>query len=133
MFKKAIFFGCSVDHSKFICSMLNYLGVKAAHIDGSTNRGARQNILNEFKNGNINIICNFGILSTGFDAPKTDLVFISRPTQSIVLYSQMIGRGLRGPSVGGTENCTIVTVKDNINGLPNDSNIFTFFDEYFDN
>jgi superfamily II DNA or RNA helicase len=131
--KKAIFFGCSVDHSKFICSMLNYLGVKAAHIDGSTNRGARQNILNEFKNGNINIICNFGILSTGFDAPKTDLVFISRPTQSIVLYSQMIGRGLRGPSVGGTENCTIVTVKDNINGLPNDSNIFTFFDEYFDN
>lgn len=131
--KKALFFGCSVEHSKFICSMLNYLGIKAAHVDGNTNKGARQNILKEFKSGELNIICNFGILSTGFDAPLTDLVFIARPTQSIVLYSQMIGRGLRGPSVGGTENCTIVTVKDNINGLPNETNIFTFFDEYFEN
>jgi DNA repair protein RadD len=131
--RKALFFGCSVEHSKFICSMLNYLGINAAHVDGSTNRGARQSILNEFKNGELQIICNFGILSTGFDAPKTDLVFIARPTQSIVLYSQMIGRGLRGKEVGGTENCTIVTVRDNITGLPNESNIFTYFDEYFEN
>lgn len=131
--EKALFFGCSVEHSKFICSILNYLGIKAAHIDGSTDKGARQATLNDFKNGDLQIICNFGILSTGFDAPKTDLVFISRPTRSIVLYSQMIGRGLRGPAVGGTEHCTIVTVKDNIIGLPNESNIFTYFDEYFEN
>jgi superfamily II DNA or RNA helicase len=131
--RKALFFGCSVEHSKFICSMLNYLGIKAAHVDGTTNRGTRQSILNEYKKGELQIICNFGILSTGFDAPKTDLVFIARPTHSIVLYSQMIGRGLRGKEVGGTENCTIVTVKDNIAGLPNESNIFTYFDEYFEN
>lgn len=129
---KAIFFACSINHSKFICSMLNYLGINAAHIDGSTNRGARQALLHDFKYGDLQIICNFGILSTGFDAPKTDLVFIARPTQSIVLYSQMIGRGLRGKEVGGTENCTVVTVKDNISGLPNESNIFTYFDEYFE-
>ena len=131
--KKAIFFACNVEHSKFICSMLNYLGINSAHVDGSTNKGARKNILDQFKNGDLNIICNFGILSTGFDAPKVDLVFIARPTQSIVLYSQMIGRGLRGPAVGGTENCTIVTVKDNISGLPDETNIFTYFDEYFEN
>jgi DNA repair protein RadD len=131
--RKALFFGCSVEHSKFICSMLNYLGINAAHVDGTTNRGSRQSILNEFKKGELQIICNFGILSTGFDAPKTDLVFIARPTHSIVLYSQMIGRGLRGKEVGGTETCTIVTVKDNILGLPNESNIFTYFDEYFEN
>lgn len=131
--QKCLFFGCSVDHSKFICSLLNYLGIKAAHVDGGTNKGARQTILNEFKNGDLQIICNFGILSTGFDAPKTDLVFIARPTRSIVLYSQMIGRGLRGPAVGGTENSTIITVKDNIQGLPDESNIFTYFDEYFEN
>jgi DNA repair protein RadD len=131
--KKAIFFACSVEHSKFICSMLNYLGITSAHVDGSTNKGARKSILDDFKNGNLHIICNFGILSTGFDAPKVDLVFIARPTQSIVLYSQMIGRGLRGPAVGGTENCTIITVKDNISGLPDETNIFTYFDEYFEN
>ncbi len=128
---QALFFGCSVDHSKFICSILNYLGYNSAHIDGSTDKGARQKILNDYKNGSLRIICNFGILSTGFDAPKTDLVFISRPTQSIVLYSQMIGRGLRGPAVGGTDNCSVVTVKDNIVGLPNESNIFSYFDDYF--
>lgn len=129
--EKALFFGCSVGHSKFVCSMLNYLGIKAAHVDGGTNRGARQSILSDFKNGDLQIICNFGILSTGFDAPKTDLVFIARPTQSIVMYSQMIGRGLRGPAVGGTENCTIISVRDNIIGLPRDSSIFTYFDDYF--
>ena len=52
--------------------------------------------------------------------------------QSIVLYSQMIGRGLRGPAVGGTENCSIITVKDNISGLPDENNIFTYFDNYFE-
>jgi superfamily II DNA or RNA helicase len=130
--KKALFFGCSVEHSKFICSILNYLEIKAAHVDGSTDKGARQSILRKFKDGDIQIICNFGILSTGFDAPLTDLVFISRPTQSIVLYSQMIGRGLRGPAVGGTENCTIITVKDNISGLPGENDIFTYFDNYFE-
>ena len=130
--KKALFFACSVEHSKFICSTLNYLGIEASHIDGNTKKGTRQFILDEFKFGNLQVICNFGILSTGFDAPKTDLVFIARPTQSIVLYSQMIGRGLRGKEVGGTENCTIVTVKDNIIGLPSESNIFSYFDDYFE-
>ena len=131
--EKIIFFGCSVEHSKFICSLLNYFQVRAAHVDGTTDKGARQATLDSFKNGALQVLCNFGILSTGFDAPKTNLVFIARPTKSIVLYSQMIGRGLRGPAVGGTENCTVVTVRDNIIGLPNESNIFTFFDDYFDN
>ena len=44
----------------------------------------------------------------------------------------MIGRGLRGPAVGGTENCSIITVKDNISGLPDENNIFTYFDNYFE-
>lgn len=130
--KKVIFFACNIEHSKYICSLLNFLGIETAHVDGSTNKGARQAILKEFKNGSLQVICNYGILSTGFDAPKTDLVFIARPTQSIVLYSQMIGRGLRGKEVGGTETCSIITVRDNIIGLPSDTNIFTFFDEYFE-
>lgn len=130
--EKALFFGCSVEHSRFVSSVLNYLGTNAAHVDGKTERGARNAILNNFKTGDLQIICNYGILSTGFDAPKTDLVFIARPTQSIVLYSQMIGRGLRGPQVGGTPSCTIVTVRDNIQGLPNEAGIFTYFDDYFE-
>lgn len=126
-----LFFACSIEHSMFICSMLIYLGFKAAHIDGSTNKNTRQKLLKQFKNNEIQIICNFGVLSTGFDAPKTDVVCISRPTQSIVLYSQMIGRGLRGPAIGGTQNCTLINVRDNIQNLPNYKKIFDYFEDYW--
>lgn len=127
-----IFFACSLDQSKFICSLLVYLGFKAAHVDGGTDKPMRQKLINDFKNGDIRVICNYGVLSTGFDAPKTDVVFISRPTRSIVLYSQMIGRGLRGIAIGGTEKCKIITVRDNITGLPDEDEIFDYFDEYFE-
>lgn len=128
-----IFFACSIVQSKFICSLLVYLGYKAAHVDGGTEKPMRQKLISDFKKGEIQVICNYGVLSTGFDAPKTDVVFISRPTRSIVLYSQMIGRGLRGLAIGGTEKCKIITVRDNIVSLPNEDDIFDYFDEYFDN
>jgi len=128
-----IFFACSIEQSKFICSLLVYLGYKAAHVDGGTEKPMRQKLISDFKNGEIQVICNYGVLSTGFDAPKTDVVFISRPTRSIVLYSQMIGRGLRGLAIGGTEKCKVITVRDNIMGLPDEDDIFDYFDEYFEN
>jgi DNA repair protein RadD len=127
-----IFFACSIEQSKFICSLLVYLGYKSAHIDGGTEKPMRQKLINNFKSGEIQVICNYGVLSTGFDAPKTDVVFIARPTRSIVLYSQMIGRGLRGLAIGGTEKCKVITVKDNITGLPDEEDIFDYFDEYFE-
>jgi superfamily II DNA or RNA helicase len=126
-----IFFACSIEHSKFICSMLIYLGFKAIHVDGNTDRETRQNVLNQFKSKEIQVVCNFGVLSTGFDAPKTDVVCISRPTTSIVLYSQMIGRGLRGPAIGGTARCKLINVKDNIEKLPKYQHIFDYFEEYW--
>ncbi len=129
--RQIIFFACSVDHSKFICAMLVFLGFSAAHIDGSTSRARRHAIVEEFRSGTIQVICNFGVLSTGFDAPKTDVVFISRPTASIVLYSQMVGRGLRGPAIGGTETCKVIDVKDNIVGFSNEENVYEYFDDYF--
>ena len=130
--KQTIYFATSKDQSKFINSILTYMGYKSCHIDGDTDKGSREFNIEMFKNKELQIICNYGVLTTGFDAPQTDLVFIARPTQSIVLYSQMIGRGLRGPAIGGTEKCTICTVKDNIIGLPHEQKIYEYFDEYFD-
>ena len=45
----------------------------------------------------------------------------------------MIGRGLRGPEIGGSEKCKIIDVKDNISGFGNHDFVYTYFDEYFDN
>ena len=130
---KIIFFACSIKHSKEICAFLTLLGIKAAHVDGSASSLNRKNIIEKFINGDLQVICNYELFSTGFDAPKIDTVFIARPTFSIVLYAQMIGRGLRGPEIGGSAKCKIIDVKDNISGFSNHDFVYTYFDEYFDN
>lgn len=61
-----------------------------------------------------------------------DVVFISRPTASLALYSQMIGRGLRGPAIGGTTSCKIIDVKDNIDGYPEQNIIYDYFEDYWE-
>ena len=130
---KIIFFGLDIKHSKFICAVLNTMGVKASHVDGETSMNRRNYILEEFKNGDLQVLCNDRLISTGFDAPKTDTIVIARPTFSIVLYSQIIGRGLRGPKIGGTEYCKIIDVKDNIRGYSDSDFVYEYFDEYFEN
>lgn len=130
---KILFFGLSIEHSKFICAILNTLGIKASHVDGKTSLNRRSSILESFKKGELNVLCNERLMSTGFDAPKTDTIVIARPTFSIVLYSQIIGRGLRGKAIGGTEKCTIIDVKDNIRGFSDHDFVYEYFDEYFEN
>lgn len=127
-----IFFACNIEHSKFICALLVFLGIRAAHVDGAIPRNLRSSLIEDFKARKLQVICNYGVLSTGFDAPKTDVVFIARPTGSIVLYSQMIGRGLRGPAIGGTETCRVIDVKDNIDGFSDENAVFDYFADYYE-
>ena len=132
--KRILFFSCSVKHSRFIMALLQYHGISAEHVDGKTSRARREDSIRRFKEGEIQVLCNYGVLTTGFDAPNTDEVFISRPTQSVVLYSQMVGRGLRGPTIGGTPRCRIVEVKDNITGFaPDQTRVYHWFEEFWDN
>ena len=58
------------------------------------------------------VIVNYGVLTTGFDAPATSAAVIARPTRSLVLYSQMVGRATRGTRAGGNDEAEIVTVVD---------------------
>jgi len=129
--KSIIFFGTSVEHSVLISSLLKFLDIKSEHIDGSTPRAMRESIIARFRNQEVNVLCNYEVLSTGFDAPKVDCVFLARPTASVVLYSQMIGRGLRGPAIGGKESCLIVNVKDNFINLPSIEKMYKVFDAYW--
>lgn len=115
--RRMICFACNVEHSKFIADVLTFVGVEAAHVSGTTSEHARRSIIERFRAGELHVICNYGVLSTGFDAPNADTVVIARPTRSAVLYSQMVGRGLRGPAMGGAEVCHLMDVRDNIEGL----------------
>ena len=78
----------------------------------------------------MNILINYEVLTTGFDSTNIRCVFITRPTQSIVLYSQMLGRGLRGPMMGGNEECLLVDIKDNLGRYDADM-AFSHFDAYW--
>lgn len=112
--KSILFFACSVEHAKIISTTLNACGIRSRYIDATTDREERHDSIRKFKTQEIHVLCNFGILTTGFDAPKTDCVFIARPTMSYLLYTQMAGRGLRGIKNSGTRDCLIIDVDDNI-------------------
>ena len=113
--KSILFFACSVEHSQLISFVLDAIyGIRSASIDHTTSTEERDETIHDFRTGRISVLCNYGILSTGFDSPKVDCVFVSRPTFSHLLYNQMVGRGLRGPRSGGTSDCIIVDVSDSI-------------------
>ena len=130
--ERILFFGINVKHAKTINSFLNYMGYTSSVITGETDKNKRHREIAFFKQegGGTKILCNFGVLTTGFDAPKTSAAVISRPTKSLVLYSQMVGRAIRGDKVGGTSEAEICTVIDsNIPGFGNLVEAFTNWDD----
>ena len=109
-----IVFATSVENAETIAAMLTLDGIPSAAISSSTPASERAVALERFRSRELRVLTNYSVLSQGFDAPKTDAVYITRPTQSEVRYQQMIGRGLRGPKNGGTEEVHLVNVLDNI-------------------
>jgi superfamily II DNA or RNA helicase len=97
-----LFFTNSVQHAEEMSARLNLAGISAAAVSGSTPTVARRHFLDRFQRREIRVLCNHSVLSTGFDAPRTDMVLISRQVFSPVRYMQMVGRGLRGEKNGGT-------------------------------
>jgi DNA repair protein RadD len=115
-----LFFGCSVQHAEAVAVLLRRRGHKAAAVTAETRDAARRHLVEAFRHGEIQVLCNYGVLTTGFDAPRVRAVVVGRPTASRVLYDQMIGRGMRGPKFGGTEECLVIDVDDNVVHLNGD-------------
>lgn len=116
--KSIIVFTNDVEEARTLSSILrldNDNSIRAEHIEASTPFSKRRKIISSFRDGEIQVLFNFGILTTGFDAPGIDTVIIFRRSldDSSSLYAQMIGRGLRGPRFGGTEYCKIVHYRGN--------------------
>jgi superfamily II DNA or RNA helicase len=105
-------FAASVASAHTIAALLTFEGRKAAAVDGSMRPQERRRIIEEFRNGELQVLVNCDLLTQGFDAPKVRALYVARPTFSPNLYHQMVGRGLRGPKNGGKEICLIVNVAD---------------------
>jgi DNA repair protein RadD len=109
-----LFFGCSVEHAQAVALLLRRSGRTADYVTAETRPATRRHRIEEFRAERLSVLCNYGVLTTGFDAPRVRALVIGRPTASPVLYEQMIGRGMRGLRFGGTEECLVVDIEDNI-------------------
>lgn len=107
-------YACTVKHAHLLSMLLNENGRPAGVVSSDTPNSIRRGLIHSFKSKEIHFICNFGVLTTGFDAPKTDCIVLCRPTTSVVLYEQIVGRGMRGIKFGGTEKCDVIDFSDNI-------------------
>lgn len=107
-------YACTVEHAYFLSVILTAQGRKSGAVSADTPLTLRRALVRDFKERKLEFLCNYGVLTTGFDAPKTEYIALCRPTTSEVLYEQIIGRGLRGPEFGGTQECTIIDFSDNI-------------------
>jgi superfamily II DNA or RNA helicase len=130
--QRIIVFGISVHHAQLLTAVLRARGFAASAITGNTSSRERERIIAEFKSNSPEpkILCNYGVLTTGFDAPRTSAAVIARPTRSLVLYSQMVGRAIRGVKAGGNETAEIVTVIDS--NLPGFSSVAEAFKNWED-
>lgn len=111
---RILVFAASVENALLLASVCRGVGLAADAVTGQTESNERERVIRHFKRpgGPKRLLMNYGVLTTGFDAPAASAVLIARPTKSLVLYSQMVGRVIRGPRAGGTDRCEVVTVVD---------------------
>ena len=97
--KKTVIFAVNVEHSKAIAAAYRTAGIAAEHLDGSIKDADRRAVLDRFRAGETLVLSNCGLFSEGFDVPSIEAVQCIRPTKSLALWLQIVGRSLR-PSPG---------------------------------
>ena len=93
--RRTIAFAVDIKHSVHIVNELLKSGVKAEHVDGGTPQADREAIIARLASGETQVVSNVGIFTEGFDLPDIGCIALVRPTRSLGLFRQMIGRGLR--------------------------------------
>jgi superfamily II DNA or RNA helicase len=93
--KKTIVFAVNTNHASLIAARFQKKGYSAVSIDYKTDSKTRNELVEKFKNGKIQILCNVNLFTEGFDCPDVEVVQLARPTKSLNLYLQMVGRGMR--------------------------------------
>lgn len=121
--KRWLVFCPSVETAHEASDYLEDAGFTSAVVSGKTEKNERARLIEAYKTGEIKALCNCEVLTTGFDAPETDVIVMLRPTESTALYIQMLGRGMR--IAEGKENCLVLDYAGNIerHGCVDDPNI----------
>lgn len=125
--KRGIIYAININHAKHICQEYQDAGFNVVSIDSKTPATERKDLVDKFKNKQIDIIVNVDVFSEGFDCPDIEFIQLARPTLSLVKYLQQVGRGLRPTK--NKENCVIL---DNVGmyanfGLPDEHRQWNFY------
>ena len=113
---RTVLFAVSLDHSRELALAFQLAGIPAAHLDGNTPMPLRLEILAELASGNILVLCQHSIVTEGVDIPLIEAIQFTRPTKSLTIWFQAIGRSLR-PAPGKT-HAVIIDHTDTHLNLP---------------
>ena len=118
--RRAVVFCVSIEHSKHVVERFKQVGIMAEHVDGETEASERDGAIKRFESGETMILSNVELFGEGFDLPAIEAAILLRPTQSLGLYLQQVGRALR-PSPG-KENAIILDHAGNCerHGMPDE-------------
>lgn len=118
--RRALVFAWSLEASRGLAGAFAAAGVPAAHVDGETPPGERRAAMAAFRAGDLRVITSVDLFGEGLDVPAVDAIFMLRPTSSLGLYLQQVGRGLR--PAPGKDACLIFDHCGNYtrHGLPDD-------------
>jgi DNA repair protein RadD len=116
--KRAIVYGVDRRHSMMLAKRFTERSHKAAHLDGDTPKEERRALIKALETGELEIITNCGIISEGLDVPAVEAVLLARPTQSLALFLQQVGRALR--PAPGKDRALILDCAGNLyrHGMP---------------
>ena len=116
--RQTVIYAVSVRHAKNLVAVFYDAGIPAGLLLGGTPTADRERLIEQFQNGNIKVLINVAVATEGFDLPDAACVMLTRPTMSLSLYLQMVGRGLRPKQ--GNGDCVVLDLAGNSqrHGLP---------------
>ena len=119
--EKSLVFSHSIEQGKKFTLLLEFIGVRALFIEGDMSREERDSVLRTFEYGRCSVIVNQKLLSTGYDCPSVENIFLLSKISSPIMFEQIIGRAARGTLLGGTSNSKIFDFDNHlrIHGEPN--------------
>lgn len=128
--RRTVVFASSIDHSAALAVQFQLMGVAAEHVDANTPTAERERIFERFQSGSTQVLTNCTLASIGFDLPELDCVVFARPTKSLGLYIQMLGRGLR--TAPGKEKCLVLDHAGNVqrHGFATEPRYWTLHGKY---
>lgn len=104
----AVAFCINIEHALHVAKRFKEAGIPAAHVDGTMDKEERKNRLKEFRDGKLQVLTSCNLISEGFDLPRIEAAILMRPTKSLAMYLQQVGRALRTDKERGKKEAIIL-------------------------